>query len=106
VRIICGSDCGWGYSTFAETYLELDALVEAGLTPAEALVAATGAAADALGQGDHIGAVRPGLLADLLVVAGDPTANVLALRDVRGVWQGGARVTLTDLGPAGSAGAG
>ncbi|MGH2617466.1 MAG: amidohydrolase family protein, partial [Thermomicrobiales bacterium] len=92
VRLICGSDCGWGYSTFDETYLELDALVAAGLTPPEALVAATGAAADALVLEDRVGELGPGLMADLLVVAGDPTADVLALRHVQAVWQAGRRV--------------
>jgi imidazolonepropionase-like amidohydrolase len=91
VRLICGSDCGWGYSTFDETYLELDALVAAGLTPVEALISATGAGADALGLADRTGAVQPGLKADLLVVDGDPTADVCALRDVRAVWLGGTR---------------
>jgi imidazolonepropionase-like amidohydrolase len=96
VRLICGSDCGWGYSTFAETYLELDAMVEAGLTPAEALTAATGSAADALGLADQIGSLRPGLAADLLVVAGDPTADVRALRDVQAVWLSGKSVALSE----------
>jgi imidazolonepropionase-like amidohydrolase len=88
VRLICGSDCGWGYSTFDETYLELDALVEAGLSPVEALISANGAAADALGLADRIGSIRPGLAADLLLVFGDPTVDVRALRQVRAVWMG------------------
>jgi imidazolonepropionase-like amidohydrolase len=92
VRLICGSDCGWGYSTFDETYLELDALVEAGLTPLEALESATGTAADALGLADQTGALQPGLAADFLLVAGDPTTDVRSLRDVQAVWLGGHRV--------------
>ena len=95
VRLICGSDCGWGYSTFAETFLELDAMVEAGLTPVEALTAATGTAADALGLADRIGTLRPGLTADLLVVAGDPTCDVCALRDVQAVWLSGNSVGIS-----------
>jgi imidazolonepropionase-like amidohydrolase len=92
VRLICGSDCGWGYSTFDETYLELDALVEAGLSPVEALISANGAAADALGLADRTGSIRPSLMADLLVVSGDPTVDVRALRQVRAVWSGGQRI--------------
>jgi imidazolonepropionase-like amidohydrolase len=91
VRLICGSDCGWGYSTFDETYLELDAMCEAGMTPIDALVAATGDAADALGWGDRIGSLAPGRSADLLVVDGDPTGDVRVLRDVRAVWLAGRR---------------
>lgn len=94
VRLICGSDCGWGYSTFDETYLELDALVEAGLTPVEALITATGNAADALGLADRTGSVQPNLLADLLVVDGDPTIDILTLRQVRAVWKEGERIGL------------
>jgi imidazolonepropionase-like amidohydrolase len=92
VRLICGSDCGWGYSTFDETYLELDAMVEAGMTPTESLVAATGDAAAALGRGDEIGSLAPGQRADLLVVVGDPTRQIGALADVRAVWLDGERV--------------
>lgn len=94
VRLVCGSDCGWGYSTFDETWLELDALVEAGLTPVEALTAATGTAAAMLGLADRVGAVQPGHIADLLAVEGDPTADICSLRHVRAVWSGGERVTL------------
>lgn len=100
VRLVCGSDCGWGYSTFDETFLELDALVEAGLTPTEALRTAGENAADALGLGGEIGALRPGWQADLLVVDGDPTADILALRDVRTVWRGGERVASIDTARA------
>ena len=44
---------------------------------------ATGAAADAVGLGDRTGRLRPGYDADLLVVGGDPLADLRALRDVR-----------------------
>jgi imidazolonepropionase-like amidohydrolase len=92
VRLICGSDCGWGYSTFDETYLELDAMVEAGLSPIEALISATGAAADALGRGHEIGSIDADYAADLLIVEDDPTINILALREPRAVWSAGRRV--------------
>ncbi len=89
VPMVCGSDCGWGYSTFDEIHLELDAMVEAGMPPREALAAATGGAADALGWGDRIGRCAPGFAADLLLVEGDPTHAVRDLVHVRGVWRGG-----------------
>ncbi|MFL1380813.1 amidohydrolase family protein [Nocardiopsis protaetiae] len=69
---------------------ELELLVGAGLDPAAALAAATGAAADVFGLADR-GAVRPGLRADLLLVDGDPTTDITATRDVRGVWIAGRR---------------
>jgi imidazolonepropionase-like amidohydrolase len=92
VRLICGSDCGWGFLRFGETADELDALVAAGLSPLEALTSATGTAADALGLADETGSLRPGLVADLLVVAGDPTTDIGALSAVGAVWTAGRRV--------------
>ncbi|MBI5877260.1 MAG: amidohydrolase family protein [Chloroflexi bacterium] len=92
VRLICGSDSGWGWSAFGDNCLELDAMVAAGMSAPEALVSATSLAADALGWGDRIGRLEPGKSADLLVVAGDPTQNIRALKDVRAVWLEGQRV--------------
>nr|WP_239070783.1 amidohydrolase family protein [Amycolatopsis sp. SID8362] len=70
---------------------ELDLLVRAGLTPAEAITAATSAAADAFGLRDR-GRIREGLRADLLLVDGDPTTDILATRNIRGVWIAGQAV--------------
>ena len=70
---------------------ELDLLVDAGLTPVEALRAATSGPAAAFGFDDR-GAVRAGLRADLLLVDGDPTADIGATGDLRGVWIAGERV--------------
>lgn len=94
VRLICGSDCGWGYVTFDETYREVDALAEAGLTPLAALTSATGTAADALDLGEETGSLRAGLAADLLLVRGDPTTGLDALGAVEAVWSQGQRVRL------------
>jgi imidazolonepropionase-like amidohydrolase len=62
---------------------ELALMVRAGQAPLAAIHAATGAAACALGLGHETGRVAPGLAADLLAVAGDPTARIEALDDVR-----------------------
>lgn len=63
---------------------ELDALVEqAGLTPAEALQAATGDAATALVEDPDFGRIAVGKRADLLLVKGDPTADIQAVHDVQ-----------------------
>jgi imidazolonepropionase-like amidohydrolase len=67
---------------------ELKLLVESGLTPAEALHAATGAAADRFGLPDR-GRIAPGLRADLLLVDGDPITDVTATRAIRAVWLAG-----------------
>ncbi|MET7419020.1 amidohydrolase family protein [Dactylosporangium sp. NPDC005555] len=75
----------------ASIHEELHRLVGAGLTPAEALRGATSAAAAAFGLTDR-GVVTEGRRADLLLVGGDPTADITATRDIRGVWIGGTRV--------------
>ncbi|WP_228562538.1 amidohydrolase family protein [Catenulispora rubra] len=70
---------------------ELGLLVEAGLTPAEALTAATAAPADAFGLHDR-GRIAPGLRADLLLVDGDPVNDITALRGITTIWRGGVPV--------------
>jgi imidazolonepropionase-like amidohydrolase len=67
---------------------ELDLLVEAGLTPAEALTAATAAPADAFGLDDR-GRVAAGLRADLLLVNGNPLNDITVLRDITTIWRHG-----------------
>jgi imidazolonepropionase-like amidohydrolase len=61
-------------------------MVQHGLTPAEALVAATRPAAEALGRGEHIGTVTEGTLADLIVVDGDPLTEPGLLSDPGRIW--------------------
>ncbi len=68
---------------------EFESMVAIGLSPAEALRSATVGAAKLLGWNDRIGAVRPGLLADLIAVDGDPLQDVKALQRVRFVMKGG-----------------
>jgi len=70
---------------------ELTLLVDAGLTPAEALTAATAAPADAFGLRDR-GRIAPGLRADLLLVDGNPVNDITALRDITAIWRRGVRV--------------
>ncbi|MGV8038951.1 MAG: amidohydrolase family protein [Thermoanaerobaculaceae bacterium] len=68
---------------------EMELMLQSGMTPAEILVAATRNGARAVGRGDDLGAVEPGKLADILVVGGDPLADLHALADVRLVMRGG-----------------
>jgi hypothetical protein len=70
---------------------ELALLVEAGLSPAAALTAATAAPADAFHLDDR-GRVAAGKRADLVLVRGDPTADITATRAIVAVWKAGARV--------------
>src|SRR6267378_1712491 len=90
VKVVAGTDAG-GHGHPANAG-ELVCLVEAGMTPMQALQAATGWAAECLGQEADLGTVEPGKLADLVVVAGDPLADIGGLRDadkIRLVLKGG-----------------
>jgi predicted amidohydrolase YtcJ len=69
-------------------HVELRALEALGLTPAEALHTATGAAARILGS-HELGRIAPGMFADLVLVAGDPTRNLSDSRRVVAVWKDG-----------------
>ncbi|MGE5244112.1 MAG: amidohydrolase family protein [Betaproteobacteria bacterium] len=70
-------------------HLELQAYVDAGLTPFQALQTATLNAARALGQADRLGTIEPGRLADLTFLGGDPLADIRQTLDVRRVMKGG-----------------
>src|SRR5436190_6899057 len=79
VRVVAGTDAG-GHGHPANAG-ELLCLVRAGMTPMQALQAATGWAAECLGQEADLGTVAPGKLADLVAVNGDPLADITVLRD-------------------------
>lgn len=90
VAIAMGTDCP--IAPHGSNLRELELLTASGLTPTEALVAATSSAARLLGLENEIGRIAPGLQADLIVVDGDPL-DVSALPDrVREVYQRGRRV--------------
>jgi imidazolonepropionase-like amidohydrolase len=79
VRMALGTDLGsFGRG---ENAGELAYMVEAGMTPMQAIVSATRRGAECMGLGGEVGVVRAGLLADLLVVDGDPLQDVRILQD-------------------------
>ena len=87
VTIINGSDVG----AFAHGDLgrELELMVDYGMSPADALRAATSTAAMVVGLGEKVGAVAPGLRADLVAVEGDPTRAIADVRKVKLVMKDG-----------------
>ncbi len=75
-----GSDCGYIYNLYGFGYVqELELLREAGFSPLEVIHAATGAGARILGVDDEVGTVRVGRKADLVLVRGNPLANLRLL---------------------------
>jgi len=87
VTICAGSDVG----VFAHgaNVLELELMQDAGMPAREVLVAATSGNARAFHIDDRVGAIRAGLIADLVVVANDPSTNIRALRQIRMVMKDG-----------------
>lgn len=92
VPILAGTDApNPGTSHGISMHRELELLVDAGLTPAEALAAGTSVPAAKFGLADR-GRIAPSLRADLFLVEGDPTADVKATRKIVGVWKNGRKV--------------
>lgn len=97
VEILAGTDANAQPGAPAEVahgsslHREFELLAEAGLTPAEILRAATVDPARAFGLTDR-GEIRPGLRADLVLVEGDPVADLSATRAIRTVWCAGTEI--------------
>lgn len=91
VDLLAGTDSPNPGTTYgASLHEELSLLVAAGLSPSQALTAATAAPAARFGLADR-GRVAPGLRADLVLIDGDPTTDITATRKIAGIWLGGQR---------------
>ncbi len=92
VVLLAGSDApNPGTAHGASLHRELELLVEAGLSPQEALVAATSRTADVFGIPER-GRIARGARADFVLVAGDPLEDVTATRAITAIWKNGYRV--------------
>lgn len=86
IRIGLGTDTWelpWG------VHLELEHLVRSGLTPLEAIHAATGASAEILGADEELGTLEEGKWADLVLLDADPLADIRNTRRIHTVVKGG-----------------
>lgn len=82
VKIVTGSDAGFQVN-HGENACELEELVKGGFTPMEAIVAATRLAAECVRLDQDIGTIETGKYGDLVIVDGDPLANIRILQDDR-----------------------
>ena len=92
IAIAMGTDAGTPFNYHGENAQELERMVALGMTPMEALVASTSAAARLIGIDDRVGTIEPGRLADLVLVRGNPLARITLLQDrerIVGVMQAG-----------------
>jgi imidazolonepropionase-like amidohydrolase len=94
VKVAMGTDCP--VAPHGKNLLELALMAEHGLTPEQALVAATSSAAELMGLSGELGTLEPGKRADVVVVGGDPLEFRTLADRVEAVYKDGTRV----IGPA------
>jgi imidazolonepropionase-like amidohydrolase len=82
VRILIGGDYGFAWNPVGTDARDIAHFVNLlGFTPMDAIIAATRFGGEIMGMGDRLGQIRPGYLADLLLVDGDPLENVAILQE-------------------------
>lgn len=81
IKISFGSDCGVPFLKQGDNAVELSMFVELGMSPMDAIVAATKTASKAIGIGDIVGTIEEGKLADIILVDGDPLQDISILSE-------------------------
>ncbi len=92
IPMAVGSDSGHRFNPQSDIAIELEIMVETGFTPMQAIEAATRVGAGAIGLGDQVGRLAPGMMADLLVIDGEPLSDISVLRQserLNRVYKGG-----------------
>lgn len=100
IPLLAGTDAGNPSTTHgASIHGELTLLVKAGLSPIDALNAATALPAKIFGLNDR-GRIAVGMRADLILINGDPTKNITATRHIEFIWKNGYRLERSKIGDA------
>jgi len=89
VKIAMGTDASTPFNEHGKNSSELKLMVQEGMTPMQAILAATKNGAELLGLSDQIGTVEPGKQADLLVIDGNPLEDIETIDNVHLVFKGG-----------------
>jgi imidazolonepropionase-like amidohydrolase len=101
IPIVMGTDAGNPLTLHGPSvHAELEAMQASGLTTMEVIVASTSAAAAALPRGDKLGSIEAGKLADILVLAADPSADVANVRKLEHVVRAGVARSVAELAAA------
>jgi len=82
VKIAMGTDSSTPFNYHGKNAVELELMVNAGMKPVDALQAVTRMGAELMGWGDRMGQVKPGFWADMILVDGDPLADIKVLQDI------------------------
>ncbi len=82
VKIAMGTDSATPFNYHGKNAIELELMVNAGMKPVDALQAVTRMGAELMGWGDRMGQVKPGFWADMILVEGDPLADIRVLQDI------------------------
>ena len=85
IKIAMGTDAGTPYNMHGENLNELPLMVEAGMTPMQAIVASTRMGAQLLQWGDKIGTLEAGKLADVVIFDGNPLADINVFKDATNI---------------------
>jgi len=89
IKIVAGTDAGGHFWPLGDLADELERMVESGMTPEAALVSATRTAAECLGWQEDVGTLQIGRWGDVVIVDGDPTDEIAAIKRVHAVFKGG-----------------
>jgi imidazolonepropionase-like amidohydrolase len=94
VPLACSTDAGWSHNFFGDFADGLDMMASAGWSARETFRSVTEIPARALGKADTMGHLRPGAWGDAVVLRGNPTEDIKAVRQVDAVYLGGQAVNL------------